>query len=75
MGANFNSYEDLPVETSGREVSSLVSMFTAIDLGQALDNDIRRYKHMRPPVQRYAIPIILDRFVGFLLHAFDGALF
>ncbi|KAL5204455.1 hypothetical protein ABZP36_009326 [Zizania latifolia] len=59
-GINFDAYEDIPVETSGREVPPPVSTFAEIDLGEALNENIRRCKYVRPtPVQRYAIPISL----------------
>ncbi|KAF0894843.1 hypothetical protein E2562_003727 [Oryza meyeriana var. granulata] len=59
-GINFDAYEDIPVETSGQNVPPPVSTFAEIDLGQALNDNIRRCKYVRPtPVQRYAIPISL----------------
>ncbi|KAL6875788.1 hypothetical protein ACP4OV_013301 [Aristida adscensionis] len=59
-GINFDAYEDIPVETSGREVPPPVSTFAEIDLGEALNDNIRRCKYVRPtPVQRHAIPISL----------------
>jgi ATP-dependent RNA helicase DDX3X len=59
-GINFDAYEDIPVETSGREVPPPVSTFAEIDLGAALNENIRRCKYVRPtPVQRHAIPISL----------------
>ncbi|KAF8700159.1 hypothetical protein HU200_034529 [Digitaria exilis] len=59
-GINFDAYEDIPVETSGREVPPPVATFAEIDLGAALNENIRRCKYVRPtPVQRHAIPISL----------------
>ena len=59
-GINFDAYEDIPVETSGREVPPAVATFAEIDLGDALNQNIRRCKYVRPtPVQRHAIPISL----------------
>ncbi|CAD6256525.1 unnamed protein product [Miscanthus lutarioriparius] len=59
-GINFDAYEDIPVETSGRDVPPPVSTFAEIDLGEALNDNIRRCKYVRPtPVQRHAIPISL----------------
>uniref|UniRef100_A0ACD5W4K6 Uncharacterized protein n=1 Tax=Avena sativa TaxID=4498 RepID=A0ACD5W4K6_AVESA len=59
-GINFDAYEDIPVETSGREVPPAVGTFAEIDLGAALNDNIRRCKYVRPtPVQRHAIPISL----------------
>ncbi|KAH6829839.1 P-loop containing nucleoside triphosphate hydrolases superfamily protein [Perilla frutescens var. hirtella] len=59
-GINFDAYEDIPVETSGKDVPSPVSTFAEIDLGEALNLNIKRCKYVKPtPVQRYAIPISL----------------
>ncbi|CAA0818413.1 DEAD-box ATP-dependent RNA helicase 37 [Striga hermonthica] len=59
-GINFDAYEDIPVETSGRDVPPPVNTFADIDLGEALNLNIRRCKYVKPtPVQRYAIPIAL----------------
>ncbi|CAH9082880.1 unnamed protein product [Cuscuta epithymum] len=60
-GINFDAYEDIPVETSGENVPPPVNTFSEIDLGEALNNNIRRCKYVKPtPVQRYAIPISLS---------------
>ncbi|CAD6226319.1 unnamed protein product [Miscanthus lutarioriparius] len=57
-GINFDAYEDIPVETSGHDVPAPVNTFAEIDLGDALNENIRRCKYVKPtPVQRYAIPI------------------
>ncbi|MBA0784218.1 hypothetical protein Gotri_001810 [Gossypium trilobum] len=57
---NFDAYEDIPVETSGDNVPPPVSTFAEIDLGDALNLNIRRCKYVKPtPVQRHAIPIAL----------------
>ncbi|CAI9768656.1 unnamed protein product [Fraxinus pennsylvanica] len=55
---NFDAYEDIPVETSGENVPPPVNTFADIDLGEALNQNIRRCKYVKPtPVQRHAIPI------------------
>ncbi|KAD5508761.1 hypothetical protein E3N88_16464 [Mikania micrantha] len=60
-GINFDAYEDIPVETSGDNVPPPVNTFAEIDLGEALNLNIRRCKYVKPtPVQRYAIPISLS---------------
>ncbi|XP_073108186.1 DEAD-box ATP-dependent RNA helicase 37 isoform X1 [Elaeis guineensis] len=57
-GINFDAYEDIPVETSGENVPPPVNTFAEIDLGNALNENIRRCKYVKPtPVQRHAIPI------------------
>ncbi|KAB1222423.1 DEAD-box ATP-dependent RNA helicase 37 [Morella rubra] len=59
-GINFEAYDDIPVETSGNNVPPAVNTFADIDLGDALNQNIRRCKYVKPtPVQRYAIPISL----------------
>ncbi|CAN7095388.1 unnamed protein product [Brassica rapa subsp. narinosa] len=59
-GINFDAYEDIPIETSGGDVPPPVNTFAEIDLGEALNLNIRRCKYVRPtPVQRHAIPILL----------------
>ncbi|KAL5975804.1 DEAD-box ATP-dependent RNA helicase 37 [Asimina triloba] len=57
-GINFDAYEDIPVETSGSDVPPAVNSFAAIDLGDALNQNIKRCRYVKPtPVQRHAIPI------------------
>ncbi|KAL2557141.1 DEAD-box ATP-dependent RNA helicase 37 [Forsythia ovata] len=57
-GINFDAYEDIPVETSGENVPPAVNTFADIDLGEELNQNIRRCKYVKPtPVQRHAIPI------------------
>ncbi|MCD9560971.1 hypothetical protein HAX54_019838 [Datura stramonium] len=59
-GINFDAYEDIPVETSGDNVPPPVNTFVEIDLGEAVNQNIRRCKYVKPtPVQRHAIPIAL----------------
>ncbi|RAL48525.1 unnamed protein product [Cuscuta campestris] len=59
-GIDFDTYEDIPVETSGDNVPPPVNTFAEIDLGDALNLNIKRCKYVKPtPVQRYTIPISL----------------
>lgn len=59
-GINFDAYEDIPVETNGDNVPAPVPTFAQIDLGEMLNQNIRRCKYVKPtPVQRHAIPIAL----------------
>lgn len=59
-GINFDAYEDIPVETSGKDIPPPVNTFADIDLGEALNLNIKRCKYVKPtPVQRHAIPISL----------------
>lgn len=60
-GINFDAYEDIPVEASGRDCPNHVESFEELDLGDVIMNNIRRCKYTKPtPVQRYAIPIGLN---------------
>uniref|UniRef100_A0A7N0T8I7 RNA helicase n=1 Tax=Kalanchoe fedtschenkoi TaxID=63787 RepID=A0A7N0T8I7_KALFE len=59
-GINFDAYEDIPVDVSGNDIPPPVNTFAEIDLGDALNQNIRRCKYVRPtPVQRHTIPISL----------------
>lgn len=58
---NFDAYEDIPVEVSGENVPKPVTTFGEIDLGKALNENIKRCKYVKPtPIQRHAIPIVMD---------------
>ncbi|GFY99766.1 DEA(D/H)-box RNA helicase family protein [Actinidia rufa] len=60
LGINFDAYEDIPVETSGSNVPPPVNSFTEIDLGKAVNDNIKRCKYVKPmPIQRHAIPIAM----------------
>ncbi|KAL6984431.1 DEAD-box ATP-dependent RNA helicase 37 [Sarracenia purpurea var. burkii] len=60
-GINFDAYEDILVETSGDNVAPSVNTFTEIDLGEELNQNIRRCKYVKPThVQRHTIPISLS---------------
>ena len=57
-GINFDAYEDIPVETSGNDVPEAIKTFQDIDLGEAINANVRRCKFRNPtPVQKYSIPI------------------
>lgn len=57
-GINFDAYEDIPIEATGRDVPDAIKTFDDVDLGPALMANVRRCKYTRPtPVQRYSIPI------------------
>ncbi|GAB2223406.1 hypothetical protein Droror1_Dr00017547 [Drosera rotundifolia] len=59
-GINFDAYEDISVETNGTDIPAPVSIFVEIDLGDGLNENIRRCKYVKPtPIQRYAIPIAI----------------
>lgn len=59
-GINFDAYEDIPVDATGENIPLPVATFAEIDLGNALNENIRRCRYVKPtPVQRHAIPIAL----------------
>ncbi|GMH04511.1 hypothetical protein Nepgr_006351 [Nepenthes gracilis] len=59
-GINFDAYEDIPVETSGQDIPPAVNTFADIDLGEGLNENIKRCKYVKPtPIQRHAIPIVV----------------
>lgn len=57
-GINFDAYEDIPVETSGREVPPPVDSFDQLTLPPTLLDNIKRCKFTKPtPVQKHSMPI------------------
>lgn len=55
---DFGAYEDIPVETSGRDVPPPIDGFEERLLGPLLIQNLRKCGFSNPtPVQRYAIPI------------------
>ncbi|CAL1541400.1 unnamed protein product, partial [Lymnaea stagnalis] len=58
-GINFDKYDDIPVEVSGRDQCGFISTFDEAGLCPTFIRNIRRAKYERPtPIQKYAIPII-----------------
>jgi ATP-dependent RNA helicase DDX3X len=59
-GINFDAYEDIPVDATGENIPPSVATFAEIDLGNALNENIRRCRYVKPtPIQRHSIPIAL----------------
>lgn len=59
-GINFDAYDDIPVEATGSEIPPAVKTFAEIDLGESVNNNIKRCKYVKPtPIQRHAIPIAM----------------
>jgi len=59
-GLDFDLYEDIPVETSGRDVPAPIGSFEELDLGSSVNANVKRCKFKNPtPVQKYAIPASL----------------
>ena len=59
-GINFDKYEAIPVDVSGRDCPAAIETFEDIDIGQSLRGNIVRAGYQRPtPVQRNSIPIVM----------------
>ena len=59
MGINFDKYEDIPVEATGRDCPAHVNEFEESDLCEIIRNSIQLCKYTKPtPVQKYALSII-----------------
>ncbi|KAK3378493.1 ATP-dependent RNA helicase ded1 [Podospora didyma] len=59
-GINFDKYEDIPVEPSGRDVPEPVLTFTNPPLDPHLLTNIELARYNVPtPVQKYSIPIVI----------------
>ena len=58
---NFDSYDEIPVETSGNHCPQPLQSFTDMPLAARLKVNIQLAHYNRPtPVQKYAIPVALD---------------
>lgn len=58
-GINFDKYEDIPVEATGRECPPHISEFSESNLSEIINNCIKLCNYKKPtPVQKYAISII-----------------
>ena len=60
-GINFNNYDDIPVETSGRDVPAAITSFDESELHASLLTNIGLAHFDKPtPVQRFSVPIGLQ---------------
>eukprot|EP01138_Halocafeteria_seosinensis_P000332 gb/GECG01000343.1/.p1 GENE.gb/GECG01000343.1/~~gb/GECG01000343.1/.p1 ORF type:complete len:413 (+),score=48.51 gb/GECG01000343.1/:1-1239(+) len=58
QGINFEKYDDIPIETTGRECPDPLTEFNADILGDKMMANIERSSFQKPtPVQKYSIPI------------------
>ena len=58
-GINFDKYDEIPVEVTGRDPPRNIQTFDECDFYSEVRNNVERCKYVRPtPVQKYAIPII-----------------
>lgn len=77
-GLNFEAYDDIPVETSGKDCPPPLVSFDDLDLGDVIMNNILLAKYTKPtPVQKTSIPIVLkgvcacvERKLYFLIEGF-----
>lgn len=61
-GINFNKYEDIPVEATGKDVPPHINSFGELQMTEIIANNIRLARYDSPtPVQKHAIPIIMSR--------------
>lgn len=58
-GINFDKYDDIPVEVSGRDQCGFISSFEEGKLLPTFLQNVKKAKYDRPtPIQKYSIPII-----------------
>jgi len=58
---DFEKYDEIPVETSGREVPSPIQAFKDVELGRIVMENIRAVGYDRPtPVQKHGIPVVMN---------------
>ena len=61
-GINFDKYDDIPVDVSGKEPPAPINSFDEIKFGPVLENNLALCGYDRPtPVQKNALPIVLDK--------------
>jgi len=57
---DFEKYDDIPVEASGRDCPEFISSWKEVDLGHEIQRNIEVAKYSKPtPVQRYSLPIVI----------------
>ncbi|KAF7721211.1 DEAD-box ATP-dependent RNA helicase [Apophysomyces ossiformis] len=60
MGINFDKYENIPVEATGRDVPQPIEKFTSPPIDPHLLSNIELARYTTPtPVQKYSIPLVL----------------
>ena len=58
-GINFDKYDEIPVEVTGRDPPRNIQTFDECNFYGEVRNNVERCRYVRPtPVQKYAIPII-----------------
>jgi len=57
---DFEKYDDIPAETSGRDCPPPIDSWKDLDLGSQIQRNIEAAKYTKPtPVQKYSLPIVL----------------
>lgn len=60
-GLNFEKYNDIPVQAFGDDVPEPIQLFEDLNLGPVITHNIGLCQYKTPtPVQKYALPIILE---------------
>ncbi|CAO3632391.1 unnamed protein product [Mucor fragilis] len=60
-GINFDKYDNIPVEASGRDVPAPIEEFTSPPIDPHLLSNIELARYTTPtPVQKYSIPIVMN---------------
>uniref|UniRef100_A0A1I7SMU9 RNA helicase n=1 Tax=Bursaphelenchus xylophilus TaxID=6326 RepID=A0A1I7SMU9_BURXY len=61
-GINFDKYEEIPVEATGKDCPSPISHFADLNLHPWIEENIKKSGYDRPtPVQKYSIPTLNAR--------------
>lgn len=59
-GINFDNYDDIPVEATGKDVPEGITTFDDLKLAPLLLENIQRLRFTKPtPVQKYSVPIVV----------------
>lgn len=60
-GINFDKYEDIPVEATGKNVPPNITSFDDVQLTEIIQHNVQLARYDKPtPVQKHAIPIIIS---------------
>lgn len=59
-GINFDKYDKIPVEVTGRDPPSAIKNFNEAGLYEKFLENVRKAQYEKPtPVQKYSIPIVM----------------
>jgi len=58
--ADTDKYDDVPIETKGRDCPPPITSWKDVDLGREIQENIEYAKYTKPtPVQKYSLPIVM----------------